>query len=102
MLSTIKMYFKNLKNKTNFFLQSCFRTLQCRYCVYIYVVVVALESLRRHFETFKDDRYRFQGIVSASLCSLAGRYETLFLLGSYIAPIDCSKVSALVFAEIMG
>jgi hypothetical protein len=28
-----------------------------------------------NFETFKEPRNRFQGIGSASLCSLAGRYD---------------------------
>jgi hypothetical protein len=41
----------------------------------------------KHFQspnvkTFKEPRNRFQGINSASLCSLAGGTITLFLLGS--------------------
>jgi hypothetical protein len=44
---------------------------------------------------FKGPRNRFQGINSARLCSLAGRYvnpiPTLFL-----APIDCLKIPAQV------
>jgi hypothetical protein len=43
------------------------------------------------FLTFKEPRNRFQGINSASLCSLTGRYDnpnpTLFL-----TPIDCLKI----------
>ncbi len=45
--------------------------------------------------TFVEPRNRFQGMNSASLCSLAGRYDnpipTLFL-----APMDCLKIQALV------
>ncbi len=46
------------------------------------------------FLTFTEPRNRFHGTDSASLCSLAGRYDhptpTRFL-----APIDCSKIPAL-------
>jgi hypothetical protein len=34
------------------------------------------------FLKFKEPKNRFQGIISASICSLAGRMTTLFLLGS--------------------
>ncbi len=39
-------------------------------------------GLSPNFYTFKEPNNRFQGINSASLCSLAGRYDNLFLLGS--------------------
>ncbi len=46
---------------------------------------------RWYFYSFKELRNRFQGMDSASLCSLAGRYHnpipTLFLV-----PIDCYKI----------
>ncbi len=46
-----------------------------------------------HKKTFKVPKNRFQRIDSASLCSLAGRYDnpipTMFL-----ASIDCSKIPA--------
>ncbi len=35
-----------------------------------------------NFQTLKGARNRFKGINSAGLCSLAGRYGNLFLLGS--------------------
>ncbi len=48
---------------------------------------------RRYFKSCKEPRNRFQGIDSASLCSLADWYDkpnpTRFL-----APIECSKIPA--------
>ncbi len=37
---------------------------------------------------------RFQGINSASLCSLAGRYDNPFPT-RFLAPLDCLKVPTL-------
>ncbi len=48
---------------------------------------------RQYFKTFQEPRNRFQGINSASLCSLAGRYDNP-LLTRLIAPIDCLKIPA--------
>ncbi len=47
----------------------------------------------RYFKTSMEPRNRFQGIDSASLCSLAGRYENPFPTW-FLAPIDCSKIPA--------
>jgi hypothetical protein len=41
-----------------------------------------------------EPRNRFQGIDSASLCSLAGRYDNPIHTW-FLAPIDCSKIPAL-------
>ncbi len=43
----------------------------------------------------KEPRNRFQGIDSASLCSLAGRYDNP-IPNPFLAPTDCSKIPALV------
>ncbi len=47
------------------------------------------------FKFSMEPRNRFQGIDSASLCSLAGRYENPIPTW-FLAPIDCSKIPALV------
>ncbi len=44
--------------------------------------------------TFKEPRNLFQGFDSASLCSLAGRYDNP-IPARFLAPIDCSKIPAL-------
>ncbi len=46
------------------------------------------------FKTFMEPRNRFQGINSASLCSLAGRYDNP-IPTRFLAPIDCLKIPAL-------
>jgi hypothetical protein len=51
-------------------------------------------SLRLYFKTFKEARSQFKGIDSASLCSLADRYDNPFPT-RFLAPLDCSKISAL-------
>ncbi len=43
--------------------------------------------------TFKDSRNRFQEIDSASLFSLAGRYDNP-IPTRFLAPIDCYKILA--------
>ncbi len=48
-----------------------------------------------YFSTFVEPRNRFQGMNSASLCSLAGRYDNP-IPTRFPAPIDCLKTPALV------
>jgi hypothetical protein len=45
------------------------------------------------FLNFSGARNRFQGIDSASLCSLAGRYDNPIPTW-FLAPVDCSKIPA--------
>jgi hypothetical protein len=45
-------------------------------------------------------RNRFQGMNSASLCSLAGRYDNP-IPTRFLAPIDCLKSPALVFVYMV-
>jgi hypothetical protein len=47
-------------------------------------------NLSPNFLTLKEPRNRFQGIKSASLCSLAGRYDNP-IPTRFLAPIDCLK-----------
>jgi hypothetical protein len=51
-------------------------------------------SYRWYFKTFKEPRNRFQGIDSAKLCSLMGRYDNP-IPTRFLAPIGCSKIPAL-------
>jgi hypothetical protein len=51
-------------------------------------------SLSWYFKTFMEPRNRFQGIDSASLCSLAGRYDNP-IPTRFLAPTDCLKIPAL-------
>jgi hypothetical protein len=51
-----------------------------------------------NFLTFMGPRKRFQGIDSASLCSLAGRYDNT-IPTRFLAPIDYTKIPAQVVAE---
>ncbi len=46
-------------------------------------------------------RNRFQGIDSARLCSLAGRYDNL-IPTRFLAPIDCLKIPALLWPWILS
>ncbi len=48
----------------------------------------------RYFKTFNEPRNRLQGINSASLCSLAGRYDNPIPTW-FLTPRDCSKIPAL-------
>ncbi len=41
-----------------------------------------------------EPRNRFQGMNSASLCNLAGRYDNP-IPTRFLAPIDCLKIPAL-------
>ncbi len=50
--------------------------------------------LSPYFQTFMEPRNRFQGMNSASLCSLAGRYGNPIPI-RFLAPIDCLKIPAL-------
>ncbi len=47
-----------------------------------------------NFKTFKEPRNRFQGINSASLCSLAGQYDNP-IPAPFLALTDCLKIPAL-------
>jgi hypothetical protein len=44
-----------------------------------------------------EPRNRFQGMNSASLCSLAGRYDNP-IPPRFLAPIDCLKIPARIFS----
>jgi hypothetical protein len=48
-------------------------------------------ALSPHFLTFMDPRNRFQGMNSACLCSLPGRYDNPNLT-RFLAPIECLKI----------
>ncbi len=45
------------------------------------------------FKTFMKPRNRFQGIISAILCSLEGRYDNP-IPTRFLASIDCLKIPA--------
>jgi hypothetical protein len=47
-----------------------------------------------YFKTFMEPRNRFQGMNSASLCSLAGRYYDNPIPSRFLVPIDCIKIPA--------
>jgi hypothetical protein len=51
-----------------------------------------------NFKTFKEPMNRFQGISSASLYSLVGRYDNP-ILTRFLAPIECLKIPALGFQQ---
>ncbi len=59
--------------------------------------------LSPYFKTFMEIRNRFQGMNSASLCSLAGRYDNP-LPTRFLAPTDCLKIPALyiIFTAVAG
>jgi hypothetical protein len=50
-------------------------------------------QLSPYFETFMEPRNRFQGMNSASLCSLAGQYDNP-IPTRFLALIDCLKIPA--------
>jgi hypothetical protein len=56
-----------------------------------------------YFKTFMELRNRYQGMNSASLCSLAGRYDNP-LPTRFLAPTDCLKIPALyiIFTAVAG
>ncbi len=60
----------------------------------LYIVFFLPEAL---FLNFKEPRNLFQGIDSASLSSLAGRYDNP-ISTRFLAPTDCSKIPALLLA----
>ncbi len=60
--------------------------------VYRYCTLYRVQS--PYFYTFMEPRNRFQGMHSASLCSMAGRYDNP-LPPRCLAPIDSLKVPAL-------
>ncbi len=49
-----------------------------------------------NFVTFMEPGNRFQGMNSASLCSLAGLYDNLYSYTRFLAPIDCLTNSSSV------
>jgi hypothetical protein len=51
-------------------------------------------DLSSYFYTFMEPGNRFQGLNSASLCSLAGRYGNPFP-SRFLSPMDCLKIPAL-------
>jgi hypothetical protein len=62
-------------------------------------VSISLQSLpigilSPYFLTFMETRNRFQGMNSASQCSLAGRYNNP-ISTRFLAPIDCLKIPAV-------
>jgi hypothetical protein len=52
-----------------------------------------IESQSPYFEMFMEPRNRFKGMNSASLCSLAARYDNP-IPTRFLAPIDCLKITA--------
>jgi hypothetical protein len=52
---------------------------------------IILKFQRRYFLTVKEPKNRFQGIVSASLYSLAGQYDNP-IPTRFLAPIDSSQM----------
>ncbi len=60
----------------------------------VYVIIKYLSmNLSPNFKTFLEPRNRLQGINSASLCSLAGRYNNP-IPSRFLIPIDCLKIPA--------
>ncbi len=51
------------------------------------------ESQSPYFSMFMEPRNRFQGMKSASLFSLAGRYDNP-IPTRFLAPVDCLKIPA--------
>jgi hypothetical protein len=60
------------------------------------VAEIADRDLSPNFYTFMKPRNRVQGMNSASLCSLAGRYNNP-IPSWFLAPIDCLKIPALAY-----
>ncbi len=51
-------------------------------------------NLRRYFQTFSEARIRYEGIDSASIFSLASRFDNP-IPARFLTPIDCYKIPAL-------
>ncbi len=68
---------------------------QLLYFVHIKLLLsVAIGNLgkqRRYLKTFKEPGIRFQGIDSASLCSLVSWYDNP-IPNRFLTPIDCSEI----------
>jgi hypothetical protein len=62
----------------------------CDDLAYVYGTV---EDTEPECLTFKEPRNRFQGINSAILCSLEGRYDNP-IPTRFLAPKDCLKIPA--------
>ncbi len=58
------------------------------------ISVVNVQILSPYFLTFRETRNRFQGINSANLCTLAGRYDNPISTW-FLDPIDRLKIPAL-------
>jgi hypothetical protein len=56
--------------------------------------IMRIYYLSPYFLTFMEPRNRFQGMNSASRCSLSGRYDNP-IPNRFLAPIDCLKIPAL-------
>jgi hypothetical protein len=54
-----------------------------------------------YFQTFMEPRNRYQGMNSASLCSLAGRYDNPFP-PRFLASIDSLNIPEPVFLNVYG
>ncbi len=74
-----------------------------RYCIYnihfrVFRLAWKISStsvyLSPNLKTDKETKNRFNGINSASLCGLAGRYDDPIPTG-FLASIDCLKIPAL-------
>jgi hypothetical protein len=64
------------------------------------ILAVDLLSAEPEFLNFKEPRNRFQVINSASLCSLAGRYNNPFP-ARFLAPIDFLNSSSVRYTEVI-
>ncbi len=62
------------------------------------VFILAWDAI--YFLNFKESRIRVQGTFSASLCSLAGRYDNP-IPTRFLARIDCSKIPALLAVSLL-
>ncbi len=64
-------------------------------CAFSLGGAVNISLLGPYFKTFMESRNRFQGMNSASLCSLAGRYDNP-ITPRFLAPIDRLKIPTLI------
>ncbi len=53
-----------------------------------------------NYKIFKEPRNRFQGINSASICSLAGRYDNP-IPTRFLAFINCLKIPSLYCSQVL-
>jgi hypothetical protein len=70
--------------------------------MHFFIPVHYYGKTERKFLTFKEPRNQFQGVDSASLCSLAGRYDNP-IPTRFLNPIDCPKIAAqITFTDWAG